>query len=195
MAATTMRPAVIQTPLPTIRHADALAIGKLLDRIWPKDGSGPEERAKKLLRIGAEYEGAEARQPRSLIVQDASEVIAHAMVFERVIHLGDEPRSVMALAAVCSNPDRRGEGLGDAVVRAAFDLVDDGTFPMSLFQTSFPVEAFYNRFGACRVQNRIVNTLAADDPTANPFWDDIVMRYPASGHWSDADVDLRGPGY
>lgn len=192
--AATMQPTVVQSPLPAIGHAEALAIGTLLDRIWPHDDRGPEDRAQKLLRIGAEYDGPAAQQPRSLVVIDQGEAIAHAMVFERVIQLGDKPRSVMALAAVCSNPDRRGEGLGAAVVQAAFDLVDAGVFGMSLFQTSFPVESFYNRFGATRVENRITNSLG-DDPTANPFWDDIVMRYPASSDWSDAEVDLRGPGY
>lgn len=190
-----MQPTVVSTSLPSINEADALAIGTLLARIWPRDDSGPQQRADKLVRVGAEYAGPEATQPRSLVVWDGGEAIGHAMIFERTIHLGDEPLSAMALAAVCSNPDRRGEGLGNAVVRAAFDLVDDGVFPVSLFQTSFPVEAFYNRFGAARVENRVVNSLNTDDPSANPFWDDIVMRYPATAGWSDADVDLRGPGY
>ena len=84
----------------------------------------------------------------------------------------------MALASVCSDPEMRGRGLGETVVRAAFDTVDHGPFAHSLFQTSFKVQPFYEKLGCCLVTNRIVNSLA-EDPAKNPFWDEIVMRYPA----------------
>ena len=75
-----------------------------------------------------------------------------------------------------------------------FDLVDHGPFAHSLFQTSHEVRPFYEKLGAGLVTNRIVNSLA-DDPTENPFWDEVVMRYPAAKHWPAGEIDLRGPGW
>jgi hypothetical protein len=85
--------------------------------------------------------------------------------------------------------------LGQAVVRATFDLVDHGPYPHSLYQTSVLVRPFYEKLGAGVVTNRIVNSLDAEDPTKSPFWDVVVMRYPAAKHWPTGDIDLRGPGY
>ncbi|MEM9660155.1 MAG: hypothetical protein AAF961_17460, partial [Planctomycetota bacterium] len=98
------------------------------------------------------------------------------------------------LARVCSHPEHRGCGLGELVVRAAFGVVDDGEFPWSLFQTTYPVQAFYNKLGAQLVKNPIVNSLG-EDPQANPFWDEIIMRYPAKADWPKGVIDLLGPGY
>jgi hypothetical protein len=44
------------------------------------------------------------------------------------------------------------------------------------------------------VTNPIVDSLAAD-PSVNPFWDEVVMRYPAVKHWPEGEIDLRGPGF
>jgi len=101
---------------------------------------------------------------------------------------------VMALAGVCSAPDRRGQGLGKAVVQASLGLVDGGVYQVSLFQTSRKVFPFYEKLGARLVTNRIVNSLAPD-PAANPFWDEVAMSYPASVPWPEGPIDLLGPGY
>jgi hypothetical protein len=79
-------------------------------------------------------------------------------------------------------------------VRAIFDLVDHGPFEHSLFQTSHQVRPFYEKLGAGLVTNPIVDSLAAD-PSVNPFWDEVVMRYPAVKHWPEGEIDLRGPGF
>jgi hypothetical protein len=88
----------------------------------------------------------------------------------------------------------RGRGLGELVVRAAFALVDEGQFEFALFQTNRRTQPFYEKFGAAPVTNPVINSLAAE-PTANPFWDEVVMRYPADGNWPAGTIDLRGPGY
>jgi len=95
---------------------------------------------------------------------------------------------------VCTAPEARGRGLGSAVVRAAFGRVDRGELPASLYQTSRRNQKFYEALGAGLVENRMVNSLAAD-PRANPFWDEIAMGYPASTAWPPGAIDLRGPGY
>ena len=184
---------VQQQLLTEISEADALAIGELLSATWP--GRDREERAEQLLTLGREYEGPKKLAPRSFVVFDKDRVIAHAQAFARRIAIGDQRLLIQALAKVTSASDRRGEGLGALVVQACFDLVDQGQFEHSFFQTSFEVEPFYKQLGCCRVESRVVNSLNHEDPDANPFWDRIAMRYPASAPWPDGVIDLLGPGY
>jgi hypothetical protein len=80
------------------------------------------------------------------------------------------------------------------MAKAAFDLVDEGAFPFALFQTNEAVQPFYDRLGAIPVDNRFVDS-TADDPTANPFWDKVIMRYPATPGWPQGEIDLKGPGW
>jgi len=175
-----------------LSQADARAIAELLVRVFPRRTL--EERLDMLLGQWRDYDGPEEMFPRSAIVRDGPRVIAHAAVWPRTIGTSEGDITVLALAQVCSDPDRRGERLGQAVVRAVFDLVDHGPFAHSLFQTSHRVRPFYEKLGACLVTNRIVNSLS-ETPYANPFWDEVVMRYPAAKRWPEGDIDLCGPGY
>lgn len=173
----------------------AVAIGELLVQVWPKPGVTVDHRADKLqLDRGAPAASA-AWQSRSVLVRDGARVIAHALVFPRTVQTTDGKLTIAALASVCSDPEYRGKNLGATVARAAFGVVDEGLAPFSLFQTSQPVRAFYERLGAAVVANPIINSLG-EDPQANPFWDDVVMRYPASRtDWPEGEIDLQGPGY
>jgi len=173
----------------------AVAIGELLVKVWPKPGVTVEDRADKLqLDRGAEASNC-GWQSRSVIVRDGSKVVAHALVFPRTIRTAQGELTIAALASVCSDPQHRGRSLGAAVARAAFSVVGEGLAPFSFFQTSPPVRDFYERLGAASVANSVVNSLAKD-PQANPFWDDVIMRYPASrADWPEGEIDLLGPGY
>ena len=88
----------------------------------------------------------------------------------------------------------RGKGFGVRLVRKAFQLVDDGDFPVVLFQNFANVQPFYEKLGARAVDNRFVNSLAADGQ-ANPFWADVAMVYSTNQDWPSGVVDLRGPGF
>ncbi len=173
---------------------EALSIGQLLVAIWPKPGVTVEGRANSLDVPGAgDYPASTA--PRSLLIRKSGRVLAHASVFPREIETTAGPLTIAALARVCTDPSCRGQNLGALVARAAFQMVDDGHLPFSLFQTTPPVQSFYERLGCGVVENRIVNSLA-DDPEACPFWDKILMRYPANRtDWPTGDIDLRGHGY
>jgi predicted N-acetyltransferase YhbS len=178
----------------TIREADARAISELIVSIWPKPGRTVENYAAAMLHQWKDYHGPEAEHPRSFVVREAGRVVAHASADPRTIGTSAGEMQVLALARVCTDPSVRGKRLGDGLVRAAFALVDDGTFPFSLFQTSEEVCPFYERLGAIVVDNRFVNSLAAD-PKANPFWAEFAMRYPSTGDWPTGEIDLRGPGW
>lgn len=178
-----------------LSREDALAIGQLLVGIWPKPGVTVEDRADRLQTD----RGATAENPqwesRSILVRGDNRVIAHALIFPRTVRTEQGAMTLAALASVCSHPEYRGKNLGATVVRAAFEVVDDDSAPFSLFQTSPTAKPFYERLSATVVENGIVNSLA-DNPRANPFWDEVIMRYPADrSGWPEGEIDLLGAGY
>jgi hypothetical protein len=177
-----------------LSEADAWAIAELVVSIWPKPGRTVETMAADMRDQWRAYRGPERQHPRSFLVREAGRVIAHASFDPRTIGTTVGDMNVLALARVCTNPAIRGRRLGQAVVKAAFELVDDGSFPFALFQTTDDVQAFYDKLGAMRISNRFVNSLA-EDPTADPFWSPVRMRYPAGPRWPEGEIDLRGPGY
>ena len=178
----------------TITESDARAIAELLVAIWPKLGRTVESRTEEMLYQWKNYSGPETEHARSFVVREGDRVVAHAGIEPRTIGTSEGDITVLALARVCTDPAVRGRKLGQAVVRAAFDLVGDGSFPFALFQTREAVRPFYERLGAAIVDNRFLNSLAAD-PSANPFWDKVIMRYPAGPSWPSGEIDLRGPGW
>lgn len=172
----------------------ALAVGELIARVWPKPEKPAEYRQRQILDTAAAYEGAAEQAPRAILVWEAGRVIAHASLVPRTIGTEQGELTVAGLSRVCSDPDKRGCGLGELVVRQVFGFVDRGVFPFSLFQTTPVVQPFYKKLGCCQVMNRFVNSLG-DDPTADPFWDPVIMRYPLSGTWPEGKIDLLGPAY
>jgi predicted GNAT family acetyltransferase len=173
---------------------DARAIAELLCLVWPKPEKPVDVRQEQLMALGREYEGPENQHPRSYVIRVASRVIAHAGLIPRTIGTSARGFTIAGLSRVCSDPTYRGRGLGELVVREVFKLVDAGVFPFALFQTSHKVKAFYEKLGAAVVTNRIVNSLA-DEPSASPFWDEVVLRYPENRNWPKGEIDLHGPGY
>lgn len=175
-----------------LTETEARPIAELLFKVFPRRPL--EERLALFISQWRHHAGPEKFYPRSIIIRDGSRVIAHAAAAARTIVTTEGELTVAALAHVATDPDYRGQKLGQTVVRAVFDLVDHGPYEHALFQTSNSVQPFYEQLGAGRVANPIINSLA-DDPAANPFWDDIVMRYPIAKHWPVGEIDLRGPGW
>ena len=178
----------------TIGEADARAIAELIVSIWPKPDRTVDTFTAEILDQWKDYRGPEDQHPRSFLIRDGGRVVAHSSVYPRTIGTSKGEITVLALARVCTDPVVRGRKLGDAVVRASFELVDRGPFPFALFQTTKEVRPFYERLGAVEIDNTFINSLAAD-PKANPFWAEVRMRYPATGDWPKGEIDLRGPGW
>jgi predicted N-acetyltransferase YhbS len=172
----------------------ARGIGELVHQTWPKPNMTAEDRAARTIQLGREFIGASGARPRSIVAVEEDRVVAHAWMFPRVIGTERGDIHIGALAQVCTDAAMRGRGLGELVARAAFRLVDAGEFEFSLFQTTLGVQPFYVKLGCVPVENRIVNR-RAEDPAANPFWHDVVMRYPAGDGWPAGTIDLGGPGY
>ena len=187
--------AAIETiDLRTISEADARATAELICTIWPKPGRTVDSLAVDLATRWRDYHGDVRQYPRSFVVREDGNVIAHATAAPRTVSTADGQLTLLALSRVCTAPAARGRHLGEAMARAAFDLVDSGMFPFALFQTTDRVRSFYDRLGAVPVENRIVNSLA-EDPTARAFWDPVVMRYPEKAGWPEGEIDLRGAGW
>ncbi|MBX3425176.1 MAG: GNAT family N-acetyltransferase [Pirellulales bacterium] len=177
-----------------VEHGQLLAAAELLCRVWPKPGRTPESRVEAALSELRAYDGPHNQRPRSFLLREQGKAIAHASIVSREIILGSERVVVAGLARVCTAPEQRGRGLGELVVRAAFETIDRDDFPWALFQTNTSVRPFYERLGSALVENRIVNS-RGDDSEANPFWDEVVMRYPNRPDWPAGTIDLLGPGY
>ncbi len=172
----------------------AQGIGELVHQTWPKPNMTAEARVAQSIQLGREFIGQPGPPPRSIVAREEGRVVAHAWIFPRVIGAEGGDLLIGALARVCTDAAMRGRGLGELVVRSALALVDAGEFEFSLFQTKPSVQAFYGKLGCAPVENRIVNS-SAEDPTANPFWEAVAMRYPAGAGWPTGTIDLRGPGY
>ncbi len=178
----------------TFTDADARAIGELLAIVWPNPEKPAEVRMQQMLEMGQDYTGSDAQAPRSYIVREAGKVIAHSAIIPRTIGTTDGQMTIAGLARVCADPNQRGRGLGVLIAKAALEQIDARVFSYSLFQTSPEVRPFYEKLGACVIENTIVNSLG-EDPQASPFRDRVIMRYPSSGEWPEGEIDLRGPGY
>ncbi len=173
---------------------DALAIGRLIVKVWPKPGKDERFRQRQMISIGQDYCGPEQRVPLSFVVREKENVIAHAAVIPRNIVTSQGELTIAGLCKVCSDPKLRGQGLGELVVRKVFDMVDADDFRFSLFQTTPLVSPFYERLGACAVENHFVNSFASNLREC-PFWDEVIMRYPSDREWPSGEIDLCGPGY
>jgi predicted N-acetyltransferase YhbS len=180
--------------LRAITPSDAHSVAKLLVAVWPKPGRTVETLSAEMLNRWRDYEGPEDRHPRSFVIRESGRVVAHASAYPRTIGTVAGEMTILALARVCTDPTVRGRKLGQAVTRAAFGLVDAGVFPFALFQTNEQVKTFYEQLGAIEVENHFVN-MHSDDPTISPFWDKIIMRYPANAGWPSGEIDIRGPGW
>jgi GNAT superfamily N-acetyltransferase len=178
--------------LRSISEDDARASAELLYTVWPKPGRTVDTFTADMLKQRRDYHGPEAQHPRSLFVREGGRVIGHASIYPRTLGTSAGELTVLALARVCTEPAARGRNIGKQLVRSAFDLVDRGDFPFSLFQTK--VRAFYEKLGAVTVDNHFFNS-QAEDPSVWPFWDPDIMRYPATPGWPTDEIDLRGPGW
>lgn len=101
--------------------------------------------------------------------------------------------NVLTLAGVVSDPSVRGRGFGKAVIFNAIARLDEESLTHCLFQTG-DARGLYEKIGAVLVTNRFVNR-TADDPQANPWFDEWVMRYPPEAPWPEGLIDLNGSGY
>lgn len=182
---------VIEFDAATAGFDDLLQIAELVIATWPLAGASAESSAR---AARASQDTLTPGDRLQYVIRDAGKIVAHSACFPRRISIAGEFVTILALASVCTDKNYRGRGLGSAVVKACFARVDRGGFPWCLYQTAQHNRHFYESLNAAVVHNRFVNSLA-DDPNANPWWDDTPMAYPANKPFPSGVVDLLGPGY
>jgi predicted GNAT family acetyltransferase len=176
-------------PVADLTDADTAALQQLREAVYPP---GEHHRNEPTSLPAPDIDWPEAQQERIFFVRDGRHIVATARFLPSRIRTTEGWLDIHALAGVKTHPDHRQKGLGRAVVQAAFEYVDNGTFPVSFFQTGVP--EFYHRLGCREVSNPCTNCLA-EDPTACPWWENHVMIYPADAHWPDGPIDLLGPAW
>jgi ribosomal protein S18 acetylase RimI-like enzyme len=192
--ATPMLESVESWPLATLSGAQKSALADLLTQVWPDPLKDHAYRVRRLEQRGREPMGPDGQVPTAYVIRAGQKILASALTFARPILLAGEPKLALALCYVAVDPASRGQKFGEKVVQAAFAQVDAKSFNLALFQTSENVRPFYQRLGAEVVENSIIDS-TSDEPGKNPFWDEVVMRYPATGDWPSGVIDLCGAGY
>jgi GNAT superfamily N-acetyltransferase len=182
-----------------VAEADLTTILDLHLSAFPPWTMTSTERAAEIREIRADldkFPENHERRPRIFAIRDAGQVIAKATIFPREIATTDGKLWIMAVAQTVVTKELRYRGLGTSLMRAAFQLVDDGHFAFSIYQTSHAVSVFYKKLGAVVVTNPIINSRGRNpEKRARPFVDDVVMRYPADRPWPAGEIDLLGSGY
>jgi GNAT superfamily N-acetyltransferase len=172
-----------------LTEADNRALDELRKSVYPPDQKRPPE---PVSLPAPEIDWSQAQQERIFLIRDGRCIIATARFCPCRIRTVEGWLDVHALEGVKTHPEHRHKGLGRAVVQAAFEYVDNGTFPVSFFQTGVP--EFYRRLNCRDVHNPCTNSLA-EDPAGSPWWEKHIMIYPSDAHWPDGPIDLLGPAW
>lgn len=171
----------------------ALPLSRLAAKSFANSQRTLEQRVEEILGFIGSQDPEVLTARRFVIWQDGVPV-AQARTFVREVHAEDRSLPVLALATVCADPDLRGQGLGAAVTRLAFEQVGTDDWPkVSLFQTGVP--GFYEKLNCRTVSNQFINRKNLEDPLANPWRDEIVMIYPGDHDWPGGVIDMNGPDY
>lgn len=180
---------------PHMSDADHERLAELRALIFPRPGRTPASILPEMRDQYRSFDGDPARSLRRFLVRDdAGQIIANADILPRTIATAEGQFGVGGLKLVLCHPDYQGRGLGAAVVRAAFGLIDRGVFPWSLFQTSRRIQPFYEHLRCRLVDNVFVNSENESNPRARPWKDEVVMIYPADrAGWPEGEIDLLGP--
>ena len=179
----------------TFTDADAHAIGELLAIVWPHPEKSVEFRVQQMLAMGQGYTGSVEQAPRSFVIREEGTLLAHAAIVPANHwhdRWGNDHRRTGPRLCKSRTPWpwlRRADcKSGTRNRRRRTVLLRSVSKPR---QQSCP---FYEKLGACVIENAIINSLA-ENPKESPFKDSVIMRYPSSGEWPEGEIDLRGPGY
>jgi aminoglycoside 2'-N-acetyltransferase I len=130
------------------------------------------------------------------VAEEDDEIVAHASVIERELHVGDVRLSTGYVEAVATSPPHQRRGYGSAVMREVGAYIDR-TFPLGALDTGIP--SFYERLGwvvwkgptYVRAGTTLVRT-AEDDGNVlvriTPSSPDLDLNAPISCEWRPGDV-------
>jgi predicted N-acetyltransferase YhbS len=137
---------------------------------------------------------SECAPRRLVVIGPRGQVLGNVGLIARQIETPAGLMRVQGILDVASSDEARGLGLGRRLIRAAWDEVDAGLYPLCLFQTG-PAVGYYERLGARVVDNEFFDSTGDTPEGQRPFTDEAVMIYPADADWPAGPIDLRGPGW
>lgn len=131
------------------------------------------------------------------LLESDGEIVCHASVVTRELHVAGVPLKTAYVEAVATEPRMQGQGLGTQVMRAVGDFIDAGDWQIAALGTGS--QAFYERLG-WRIWGgpAFVRTAEGDQPT--PDEDGYIMvrltprspalswEAPISCEWRPGDV-------
>jgi aminoglycoside 2'-N-acetyltransferase I len=130
------------------------------------------------------------------VLDIGGEIVAHAAVVERKLHVGEQPLRSGYVEAVATASDRQGAGLGSIVMADASDYIRD-TFELGALGTGR--QRFYERLG-WRVWAGQAWVRTADGPLRTPDEEGYILvlttpstpqldtTAPISCEWRPGDV-------
>ncbi len=178
----------------TLTDSQLVQIAELhLAAFDPKGRTVDDYIEQRLRRLWQDGDESVSRNAVLHLISVDERIVAKAATFGRTINTPAGKRYIMGLSSVAAHPDYRGNGLGHAIVRAAFERVDDGEFTTGLFQTG-RARSFYERLGCRVITNKFINSFD-DNPNKNPWTDEVAMIYPGDSAWPSGTIDLLGPAY
>ena len=112
-----------------------------------------------------------ARAGTHFVVAEGGAVVAHAAVVDRTLELEGRPLRTGYVEAVATLPERQGQGLASAVMRAVNAFVDE-RYELGALDTATP--GFYERLGWMRWPGRTA-VMTAEGARLTPEEDGTVL--------------------
>src|SRR5688572_27835807 len=133
----------VQTLLPPVSDAECDDFAALFAAVYPNQVPDLKAHAATVRQAWQSPAAAEEGH-RRFILRENGRLVANASLYPKRIRTSRGEEFIAGMADVLTHPDLRGRGLGTAVVRPIFDLVDAGEFSFSLFQTA-TARVFYEK--------------------------------------------------
>jgi putative acetyltransferase len=116
--------------------ADHAAIRRVVAAAFGSEG---EAHLVELIRASGEY-----RPETALVAASDGDIVGHVMVSDAVIRGAGGERTISILSPLAVRPDRQGQGVGSALVRAVLSIAERRGDPAVVVEGS---PAYYRRFG------------------------------------------------
>jgi aminoglycoside 2'-N-acetyltransferase I len=148
-------PSLIRVGSAGLLPQEVTVLGDLFDAAWRGKGG-----------VFTDEDREHAFGGMHFILEDRGEILAHASVVPRELHVGDHKLNTGYVEAVATWPEYQGRGLATTLMTAVGEYLDE---VFELGGLSAGVEGFYERFGwmvwqgptYCRTDQGLVRT--ADD--------------------------------
>ena len=178
-------PALVQVGSAGLRADEVAVLAELFEAAWRGKGG-----------VFTDEDRAHAFGGMHFLLEENGEILAHASVVGRELHVGDHRLATGYGEAVATWPAHQGQGYASSLMRAVGDHLDER---YELGGLSLGVEGFYERFGwqqwlgptYCRTDDGLVRTTDEDGSVMvrmTPTSPDLDLTAPISCNLRSGDV-------